>query len=153
MDKLIDALLGKEDGDLVVHVHELGVPTAQPEPCEDAISRKDAIDALENMSANYTGHGDREWHPHMDFVVEILEKLPSVTPKLNLVNKIDGLLEEYRKSQLSVTQKTKDMYHGTCLECSHSMSADDEWGNPILVCSEQNYKAVEEEDTCWDWTR
>ena len=40
MDKLIDALLGKEDGDLVVHVHELGVPTAQPEPCEDAVSKE-----------------------------------------------------------------------------------------------------------------
>ena len=53
----------------------------------------------------------------------------------------------------SVTHKSesKSKHHRTCLECSHSMSADDESGNPILVCSEQGYKAVREEDTCWGW--
>ena len=151
MDKLIDALLGKEDGDLVVHVHELGVPTAQPEPCGDAVSRQAVYEKIENVA--YACDADESSDDWFIMLLNSIRLLPSVTPKLNLVNKIDGLLEEYRKSQLSVTQKTKDMYHGTCLECSHSMSADDEWGNPILVCSEQNYKAVEEEDTCWDWTR
>ena len=38
-----------------------------------------------------------------------------------------------------------------CLSCSHSMSADDEDGNPVLVCSEQSHKVVSENGTCWKW--
>lgn len=38
-----------------------------------------------------------------------------------------------------------------CLYCSHSMSADDEDGNQVLVCSQQNYKVVDEDDCCWGW--
>ena len=45
MDELIDTLLGKEEGDLVVHVRELGCNRWQEfsgeyEQCEDAVSKE-----------------------------------------------------------------------------------------------------------------
>lgn len=51
------------------------------EVSEDVISRANAIKAVKNVSKNYTKEGDREWHPHIDFIVDALEQVaPSVVP-------------------------------------------------------------------------
>lgn len=42
----------------------------------DFISRQAAIDALKDVSEHYTDKG-REWHPHVDFMVEAIQDLPS----------------------------------------------------------------------------
>lgn len=42
----------------------------------DLISRHAAIDALKDVSEHYTDKG-REWHPHVDFMVEAIQDLPS----------------------------------------------------------------------------
>ena len=47
----------------------------------DLISRQAAIDALDDVSANYTGKGQREWHPHIDFMIDAINKVPSVEPE------------------------------------------------------------------------
>lgn len=47
----------------------------------DLIKREDAIKAVENVSENYTKEGDREWHPHIDFITQALVQVPSVSPK------------------------------------------------------------------------
>ena len=48
---------------------------------KDTIYREDAIKAVENVSENYTKEGDREWHPHIDFITQALVQVPSVSPK------------------------------------------------------------------------
>ena len=73
------------------------------EPCEDAVSREAVIDALcDNCE---TVDSSCAHYPCKRYLA--IKQLSFVTPKLNLVNKIDGLLEEYRKSQPSVTPKQK----------------------------------------------
>lgn len=42
----------------------------------DLIERQAAIDALKDVSEHYTDKG-REWHPHVDFMVEAIQDLPS----------------------------------------------------------------------------
>ena len=54
--------------------------SAQPEPCEDAVSRKTAIEAVMDLCKHYTPTKSVN-HPHVDFVIEALQDLPSVTPK------------------------------------------------------------------------
>ena len=42
------------------------------------IKREDAIEAVKRLSKNYTGKGKRDYHPHIDFVVdEIKYEVPS----------------------------------------------------------------------------
>lgn len=49
---------------------------------EDLIRRSDAIDAITNISKNYTGKGKRDYHPHIDFLVDALKcDVPSIEPK------------------------------------------------------------------------
>ena len=42
----------------------------------DYISRQAAIEALKEVSEHYTDKG-REWHPHINFMVQAIEELPS----------------------------------------------------------------------------
>ena len=54
------------------------LPSAQPEPCEDAVSRQAAIDAIKNTyGLSYIEDGFNRQD-----AVSILEELPSVTPKM-----------------------------------------------------------------------
>ena len=46
----------------------------------DYISRQAAIDALNDLSENYTEKG-REWHPHINFVIETIDALPPADVK------------------------------------------------------------------------
>ena len=55
------------------------LPSAQPEPCEDAVSRKDVLDgAVTHYSVSGANIAYRNAVP-----VEYIESLPSVTPKPN----------------------------------------------------------------------
>ena len=47
----------------------------------DLISRQDAIDELEYMSANYTGQGVREWHPHIREAQDVIRHIQSAEPE------------------------------------------------------------------------
>lgn len=40
------------------------------------IDKDEAIEELENLSANYTGPGDRNFHPHIDFMKEAIRDIP-----------------------------------------------------------------------------
>ncbi len=42
----------------------------------DLIDRQAAIDALNELSEHYTEKG-REWHPHINFVIDTINELPS----------------------------------------------------------------------------
>lgn len=48
--------------------------------CEDAVSRKAAIEAVMDLCKHYTPTKSVN-HPHVDFVIEALQDLPPVTPK------------------------------------------------------------------------
>lgn len=43
---------------------------------DDLISRQAAIEALQEVSEHYTDKG-REWHPHVNFMVQAIEDLPT----------------------------------------------------------------------------
>lgn len=48
---------------------------------QDLIDRQAAIDALEKLSANYTGVGKREWHPHVRECQYEIQHMPSAQPE------------------------------------------------------------------------
>lgn len=52
----------------------------------DLIERQAAIDALNEVSEHYTDKG-REWHPHVNFMVEAIEALPSAQPEIDELQK------------------------------------------------------------------
>jgi len=58
----------------------MAIEALEKEPCEDCISRQEAIDAVIDLCRHYTPTKSVN-HPHVDFVIEALQKLPSVTPK------------------------------------------------------------------------
>ena len=47
----------------------------------DLISRQAAIDALNDVSKHYTDKG-REWHPHVNFMIDAIKELPSAQPEI-----------------------------------------------------------------------
>lgn len=51
------------------------------EPCEDAVSRKTAIEAVMDLCKHYTPTKSVN-HPHVDFVIEVLQDLPSAQPEV-----------------------------------------------------------------------
>lgn len=94
------------------------LPSAQPEQCEDAISRQDAINALDD---EITITGKSNAYVVKDYVQRVkrkLEKLPSVTPKRKTGNWIiDG-------------------HHIVCSECGTVMCNTDREGDsfPTNFC-------------------
>ena len=52
-------------------------PSAQPKPCEDAVSRK----AVANMLDEIEIPRNASWYPYYHQALDRLSKLPSVTPK------------------------------------------------------------------------
>ena len=52
------------------------LPSAQPEPCEDAVSRQDAI-----IQLSHNKNGDPDCDVIIQHDIETLKQLPSVTPK------------------------------------------------------------------------
>ena len=74
------------DQGILIALREIkSLPTAQKRTethaC-DYISRQAAIDALEKLSANYTGVGKREWHPHVRECQYEIQHMPSAQPDL-----------------------------------------------------------------------
>lgn len=65
---------------------------------DDMIKRQAAIDALEKMSANYTGLGEREWHPHVRECQYELKMLPSAQPE-----QLDEWLEQLKRADTLLT--------------------------------------------------
>lgn len=43
------------------------------EAMSDLIKREDAIEAVKRVSENYTGKGKRDYHPHVDFIIDELK--------------------------------------------------------------------------------
>lgn len=85
---------------------------------KDTIYREDAIKAVKNVSENYTKEGDREWHPHVDFIIQALVEVPSIPSE-------DRPQGEWIESFKSVEVKrgaylgTKFVHDGwSCSECS-----------------------------------
>ena len=47
----------------------------------DLISRQAAIEARNDVSKHYTDKG-REWHPHVNFMIDAIKELPSAQPEI-----------------------------------------------------------------------
>lgn len=60
---------------------------------DDYISRQAAIDALNEVSEHYTEKG-REWHPHVNFMIDAINELPSAQPD-NQVHLCDSCKHTY----------------------------------------------------------
>lgn len=61
---------------------------------KDLISRQAAIDALNDVSEHYTDKG-REWHPHVDFMVDAIKELPSAQPEPHWIPCSERMPEEH----------------------------------------------------------
>lgn len=59
---------------------DIAIKALEQKSCEDAISREAAIEAVIDLCKYYTPTKSVN-HPHMDFVIEELQNLPSVTPQ------------------------------------------------------------------------
>ena len=70
---------------------------------DDLIKRDDAIEAVKRLSENYTGKGKRDYHPHVDFIVDELKYCvpsadrPSATEIMNAYDEgvRKGIAEAY----------------------------------------------------------
>ena len=67
----------------------------------DLISRRAAIDAVKHMGDNYSGKGVKDWHPHIDFVINELENVPSGL----MHRKEDELSESWKTAQRSQSRR------------------------------------------------
>lgn len=47
----------------------------------DMISRRAALEALEELSANYANQGARNWYPHIEEVKDVIRKAPPAQPE------------------------------------------------------------------------
>ena len=59
------------------------LPSVQPEPCEDAVSRKAAIEKIKNYCENGCDYAEDNWCPscQREKFVELLKALPSAQPE------------------------------------------------------------------------
>ena len=85
---------------------------------KDVISRQAAIDALQEVSEHYTEKG-REWHPHVDFMMDAIKDLPPAFPappaSSDLSVYLDGLWRTaYERGKAEARQ---EIVH--CKECKH----------------------------------
>lgn len=62
---------------------------------DDLISRQAALDALKDVSEHYTDKG-REWHPHVDFMVEAIQYLPSAQQWIPASERLPDLDNVYK---------------------------------------------------------
>ena len=62
------------------NVYQLSISNGKEfSTCGDAVSREAAIIALTDLSDSYADKG-KEYHPHIDFVIDTIKSLPSVQP-------------------------------------------------------------------------
>lgn len=78
----------------------------------DLISRQAAIDALNEVSKHYTDKG-REWHPHVDFMVQAIEDLPSADIPTKIVAQITFDEEKLREIVKKAVERLKEEYEIT----------------------------------------
>lgn len=62
---------------------DMAIEALKAEPCEDAVSRQAALNALYALCDTGETFKDNPWrdNPHIDAVIETIEQLPPVTPK------------------------------------------------------------------------
>lgn len=68
------------------HIQKTIATMQKGEAMSDYISREAAIDAVDELSAHYTNRG-REWHPHVDHIMDELKRLPSADVRENVCGK------------------------------------------------------------------
>lgn len=83
----------------------------------DLISREDAIMALNEVSEHYTGKG-RNWHPHVDFMIEAIKELPSAERrgKWTIVDRCSTIYM-YHCSNCGAYHRARYDYCPTCGAC------------------------------------
>ena len=59
----------------------------------DMIDRQAAIDALNEVSEHYTEKG-REWHPHVDFMIDAIKDLPPAQSEQRWISVKERMPEE-----------------------------------------------------------
>lgn len=85
----------------------------------DLISRQAAIDAIKELCEHYTPTKSVT-HPHMDFVIEELQNLPSAQPEII-----------------------------RCKDCKHYQFADNRaFGMPVKMCEWFGFEDVDDDDFC-----
>ena len=107
----------------------VAIKALEQEPCEDAISRQAAIEAVINLCKHYTPIKSVN-HPHMDFVIEVLQELPPINPQPKTDSwSIKDVADTFKKHGLIVEQEPKTGHwiktgyidKVMCSICNHKM--------------------------------
>lgn len=103
---------------------------------KDTIYREDAIKAVKRISENYTGKGKRDYHPHIDFIIDELKYcVPSADRPQGEWIDAEIPLESGGSMPIQVCNLCKTFYplaytgggHRFCPHCGAQMKgADDE---------------------------
>ena len=115
---LKDEIEYKHDYPYDKQAYEMAISELEKEPCEDAISREDALKVIYDFKEKHTE--DREKHPinygTLLDLIRLMRELPSVTPSRRKGHWI----------------KSRDSYgnnHFTCSECGNDIATQyaDDW--------------------------
>ena len=91
----------------------------------DLIRRSDAIKAITDISKNYTGKGKRDYHPHIDFLVDALKyDVPTIEPKRGEWKRriVDnGFNADWVCSECGYRVKTDFVDYNFCPNCGADM--------------------------------
>lgn len=80
----------------------------------DLIRRSDAIEAITDISKNYTGKGKRDYHPHIDFLVDALKyDAPTIEPKEKVIAQVTFDDEKLREIVKEAVERFKEEYEIT----------------------------------------
>ena len=130
LDNLIGMVSDNHDSDYDEALSK-GRDILKSEPCEDAISRQAAIDAMYALCDTGENLKENPWrdNPHIDGITDALDNLPSVTPKPKTGHWIK--IEPY--PMMEHEYKCSECYHGTdnpfenyCSECGAKMQGVEE---------------------------
>lgn len=101
----------------------------------DLIHRQDAIDAVKELCKHYTPTKST-FHPHVDFVVELLEQLPSVQPEQGWIPiKMHPATDEEKENRPDID------YWFDC-------PMPDDYQEILVTVRHKNYSSVEK-DVCY----
>lgn len=122
----------REQADKDIEAFKAAIKALEQEPCEDAISRQAAIDAVMDLCKHYTPIKSVN-HPHIDFVIEALQDIPPV----NLQPKVGHW----------ILTSDDDYEYCTCSECGYQNGENWMIGSHIKFCQECGARMVEPQES------
>ena len=119
----------------------------EQEPCEDAISRQEAIEAMYALCNTDETLKENPWrdNPHIDAITDAIEDLPSVNPLSKDYNTI--YYTPQPKTGYWILTSDDDCEYCTCSECGYQNGENWMIGSQIKFCQECGAKMIEPQES------